>query len=152
MCQWKKRQFRFIQRTNPVKNLLCTRYTNLNWHFFHGWIWRVIPACAWWEWCHKTPMTNSDLKLPFRRSGWTTSILTWYLNLRPPYPVNKAYQLPPIQCCFIAVCVGINPLTAKIEIKGQTPCAELLVLCQQSTEGGGNFLTYPGMSTEQSRG
>ncbi len=107
-----------------------------------------------------------------------------------------------------------NPLTAQTEIKGQTPCAELLVfflffsngdiilnvkyccnvfcllstwflcktdskqkkvrrkiftrtnftqifphivpwhtrVCQQSTEGGGNFLTYTGMSTEQSRG
>ncbi len=26
-------------------------------------------------------------------------------KLRPPYPVNKAYQLPPIECCFIAICI-----------------------------------------------
>ncbi len=31
------------------------------------------------------------------------------LSLRPPYPVNEAYQLPPIQYCFITVCVGIKP-------------------------------------------
>ncbi len=31
------------------------------------------------------------------------------IQLRPPYPVNEAYRLPPIQCCFIAVCIGIKP-------------------------------------------
>ena len=30
-------------------------------------------------------------------------------KLRPPHRVLKAYQLPPTQCCFIAICICIKP-------------------------------------------
>ena len=35
---------------------------------------------------------------------WLPTLVT----LRPPYPVIKAYQLPLIQCCFIAMCVSVG--------------------------------------------
>ncbi len=43
------------------------------------------------------------------------------LSLRPPYPVNKAYQLPFIQCCFIAICDCIKPSQTHGPISGWSP-------------------------------
>ncbi len=42
--------------------------------------------------------------------------------LRPPYPVNKAYQLPSIQCCFIAICVCIKPSQSMVLYQGGPLC------------------------------
>ncbi len=41
--------------------------------------------------------------------------------LRPPYPVNKAYELPPKQCCFIVICVCITPSQTHDPISGWSP-------------------------------
>ncbi len=48
-----------------------------------------------------------------------------YMALRPPYPVNKAYQLPSIQCCFIAICVCIKPSQTHGHISGWSPLQSL---------------------------
>ena len=32
-----------------------------------------------------------------------------HVSLRPPHQVNQAFQLPPMQCCFIVICICIQP-------------------------------------------
>ncbi len=51
------------------------------------------------------PEKVSHLSVPRPKYLWKGATCP----LRPPYPINKAYQLPHIQWCFIAMCVCIKP-------------------------------------------
>ena len=50
---------------------------------------------------------NRRAKLHFAKGGFPDILnpptYLCELFLRPPHRINKAYQLPPIQCCFIAI-------------------------------------------------
>ena len=55
------------------------------------------------------PLVGQDLVEIGRGSVTSRAVLYGLMVLRPPYPINKAYQLPPVQCCFIAIiCVCIK--------------------------------------------
>ncbi len=53
--------------------------------------------------------------------------------LRPAHHVNKAYQPPPVQCCFIVICFCIKPsqttlqveLLSHLRIKGEKKVGEI---------------------------
>ena len=43
------------------------------------------------------------------------------MSLRPPHQLNQAYQLHPMECCFFAICIFIEPSQIHGPVPGWSP-------------------------------
>ncbi len=95
----------------PKKSTLSTGKILLYLGLVHFWVrffsngqctvgsWPTHPPLKWTKRREISEFSNDWNEQPLGRNPPTYP----QTILRPPYPVNKAYQLPSIQCCFIAI-------------------------------------------------
>ncbi len=116
-------------RWDILKHISKTYHT-YNWyelilHNLNNW----CPVCRLYNTC-VMGMTARPLHVDYSGSHHNRSSIQWRLCcwnsmflwlLRPPHRVLKAYQHPPIDCCFITICLCIKPSQTYRPISGWSP-------------------------------